>query len=87
MKGTYGSCSREPVPVAMGTGLAQVWVRVQLELPIGYPCYALRTTPPLVFQAKKGVVAGRDNAGGHNQETAGPITCPQKCAGRPRSAW
>jgi len=34
-----------------------------------------RTTPPLVFQAKEGVVADRDNAGGHNQKKAGPITC------------
>ena len=24
-----------------GTGLAQVWVQVHVELPMGYPCYAL----------------------------------------------
>ena len=30
-----------PIPVAMGTGFMQVWVRVGPELPMGYPCYAL----------------------------------------------
>jgi len=29
------------VPVSTGMGLAQVWVRVQPKLPVGYPCYAL----------------------------------------------
>jgi hypothetical protein len=31
-----------PVPVATGTGFTRVWVRVEPELPMGYPCYALR---------------------------------------------
>ena len=30
-----------PVPVAAGTGLTRVWVRVEPELPMGYPCHAL----------------------------------------------
>ena len=38
----------KPIPMLTGTGLVQVWVRVQPELPMGYPCYALLpTTGPL----------------------------------------
>ena len=67
--GTHGSCLREPIPVATGTGLARVWVRVQLELPVGYPCYALRITPPLMFRVIEEVVVGRDNADGKNNSS------------------
>jgi len=31
--------------MSTGTGLARVWVWVQVELPMGYPCYALALLP------------------------------------------
>src|SRR6266545_6324931 len=40
---TRGSCSRETRTRAHGYGFPRVWVRVELELPMGYPCHALNT--------------------------------------------
>jgi hypothetical protein len=38
---TRGSCSRETRTRGHGYGFPRVWVRVELELPMGYPCHAL----------------------------------------------
>ena len=85
--GTHGSCSREPIPVATGTGLVRVWVRVQLELPVGYPCYALRITPLLMFRVIEEVVVGRDNADGKNNSSTCVSSKKGGCGRQRQCRW
>ncbi len=46
--------------MSMGTGLARVWMQVQLELPVGYPCYAL-----IVTSLQTAVIHGSHENEGH----------------------